>query len=97
MAKVTLAKILEVIESKEAKLLSVIEKNEAKNDDRFQLVKQDLQSIRSDFGSKFDEIHKRFDTQDRKLELIATQTTSTVNAVEDHERRIKKLETPTNN
>jgi hypothetical protein len=84
------AKLLAVIENNETKLLAVIEKNEAKNDDRFQLVKQEFQSIRSD-------MNERFDKQDRTLELIATQTASTIKTVSDHEHRIKKLENPTNN
>jgi hypothetical protein len=41
-------------------LLAVIEKNEAKNDDRFQLVKQDLESMRFDFDSEFKSVRSEF-------------------------------------
>jgi archaellum component FlaC len=62
MAKITLAT-----------LLAVIEKNEAKNDDRFQLIKQDLESIRSEFDENFDGIGKQFGEINKRFDGIGKQ------------------------
>lgn len=83
MAKVTLEQILEEVRA-----------GFAKADDRFDLVKQEFQSLRLDIDERFDKVDARLDTISTDIKAIREQTADTFQVVIDHETRIKAFEGP---
>lgn len=97
MAKITLATVL-----------MTLDKIEAKNDVRFELIKSEFHRLEGkvDLGfdrmnsefervkSEFERVNIRLVKIEENLDHVASQTAVLTNRTSDHERRIKKLETP---
>jgi archaellum component FlaC len=66
MPKVTLKLILSEIQKTNDRL----DRIENKNDDRFELVKQEFQIVHSELNQRFEIVDERFDEVNRRFEIV---------------------------